>query len=78
MDYSQLEYNCFCQQHKFKRCYSIDSTTVFEYDPVISKSPGERKWFELAGVRLNEVKISSKALQGELILLRISGATSNY
>ena len=31
------------------------------------------KWFELTGARINEVKISSKALQGECILLRISG-----
>ena len=43
-----------------------------QLDPVNSKSHGERKWFELTGVQINEVKISSKALQGEGILLRIS------
>ena len=34
---------------------------------------GKRKWFELTRVRITEVKISSKALQGEWLLLQISG-----
>ena len=46
---------------------------LVQLDPVNSKSQGKGKWFELTDVRINEVKISSKALQGEWILLRISG-----
>ena len=42
-------------------------------DAVNSKfRKGKGKWFELTGVRINEVKISSKVLQDKLILLRIN------
>ena len=45
------------------------------WTPLIQSPKGKGKWFELTGVQINEVKISSKALQGKwiILLLRICG-----
>ena len=45
----------------------------YSWTPLIRSPKGKGKWFELTGARINEVKTSSKALQGKWILLRISG-----
>ena len=45
---------------------------MVQLDPVNLKSQGERKMVRLAGIWINGVKISSKALQGKWTLLQIS------
>ena len=39
--------------------------TIYSWTPLIRSPTGKRKWFILMGFQINEVKISSKALQGE-------------
>ena len=38
---------------------------TYRWTSLIRSPKGKGKWFKLTGVRINEVKISSKALQGE-------------
>ena len=47
--------------------------SIYSWTPLTRSPKGKRKRFELTGVRISEVKVISKALQGKLILVRING-----
>ena len=59
-------------------CFSYSLTTTFtlislySWTSLVRSPKGKGKWLQLTRVRINEVKISSEAFQGEWILLRIS------
>ena len=61
----------------FALIYGLDDelsleASVCSWTPLIRSPTGKGKRFELTGVRITEVKISSMVLQGEYVLLRTS------